>query len=100
MNAAARLALLHEAMDGLREMLDRGHIDTMPQMLDAYEGAVREFCTLPGAAALREGVQALHDRHHDTIALMRARQDELLDLMRRQRQSSRALHAYAGTEAG
>lgn len=100
MNAADRLAVLHEAMDGIRAMLERGEIDTMPPMLDAYDRAVREFCTLEGAGALRDSVQALHDRHHQTIALMRGQQDHLLGLMRQQRQSSRAAHAYAGAGAG
>jgi len=95
-NAAARLAELHQAMDQIFAMLDRGEIEAMPPMLDAYDRDVGLFCAMEGAAQLQEGVQALHDRQLEAIAQMRIRQEQVLGLMRQQRQSSRALHAYAG----
>ncbi|RRN55403.1 hypothetical protein EIM48_11690 [Pseudoxanthomonas sp. SGNA-20] len=96
MSAAARLAELHAAMDRIREALERDQIEAMPPMLDAYDRAVDEFCRMEGAAALREGVQALHERQQQVIAAMRVRQDRLQALMRQQRQANRAVHAYAG----
>jgi len=97
-SAAARLAELHQAMDQILATLDRGEIEAMPPMLDAYDREVGQFCAMEGAAQLQEGVQALHDRQLEAIAQMRMRQGQVLGLMRQQRQSSRALHAYA--EAG
>lgn len=96
MSAAARLAELHAAMDRIRDALERDQIEAMPPMLDAYDRAVHEFCRMEGAAALREGVQALHERQQQVIAAMRVRQDRLQALMRQQRQANRAVHAYAG----
>lgn len=99
MNAAERLAELHGAMDRIRAALERDEIESIQPMMDAYDRAVGEFCTLDGAAALQEGVRLLHDRQQETIAAMRDRQERLLGLMRQQRQASRAMHAYAGSGA-
>ncbi|WP_019398896.1 hypothetical protein [Pseudoxanthomonas sp. GW2] len=97
MSPAARLAGLHRAMDEIGAALGRGEIEAMPPMLDAYDRAIREFCALPGASAMREGILDLQQRQQAVITAMRARQDELLGLMRRERQANRAVHAYAGT---
>ena len=99
MNAATRLAALHRAMDAIGAALEGGEVDAMPPMLEAYERDLQAFCALDGADTLRDGIQALHDRHHQTIARMRDHQAHLTGLIRQQRQSSRAVHAYAGAGA-
>ncbi|ADV27352.1 hypothetical protein Psesu_1505 [Pseudoxanthomonas suwonensis 11-1] len=94
MTPAQRLASLHEAMDLIGAALERGEIDAMPPMIDAYDQAVREFCASAGASALRDGILDLQQRQQDAIAAMRARQAQLQELMRQQRQANRAVHAY------
>lgn len=100
MSAAVRLAELHQALERIGAAMERGEIESLPPMLDAYSRAVGEFCALEGAAGLRDGVQALQARQQEVIAAMRHHQDRLLALMCRQRTATRAVHAYTGAGAG
>ncbi|UWX04705.1 hypothetical protein H1235_08825 [Pseudoxanthomonas sp. NC8] len=95
MNAAARLQALRGEMDAIRAALDHDDVGALPAMIDHYDGHVRDFCALPGANVFQADIRALRDLQLDTIECMRERNARLLDLIRQQRQSSRAASSYA-----
>ena len=72
----------------------------LPGMIDRHDAGVREFCALPGANAHATEARALRDAQQVLVERMRERQARLLELIRRQRQTSQAATAYAGAAAG
>ena len=91
---------LHASMEAIRATLEADDLAALPALLDGYDRQVEAFCALPDARSLRDEVAALHEFQQDTIALMQERKAGLLELIRRQRQSTRAASAYAtGTVA-
>lgn len=93
---AARLDALRGAMAAIRATLERDELAALPSMIDDYDLGVRQFCALADARAFAGEIAALRDLQLDTIERMRERKGLLLDLIRQQRQSSRAASAYAG----
>jgi hypothetical protein len=99
-DAQARLDALRDGIEAIRAALDQEYLAVLPGMIDRHDAAVREFCALPGASAFTTQVRALRDAQQALVEEMRERNARLLDLIRRQRQSSHAASAYAGAAAG
>jgi hypothetical protein len=95
--AASRLDGLRGEMDAIGAAVERDDLEALPGMIDRYDAGVRAFCALPDARALVPAVRALHALQQATIGRMQARKAQLQELIRQQRQSSRAASAYAST---
>lgn len=98
--AATRLDALRAGLDAIRAALEEDYLAVLPAMIDRHDAAVREFCALPDATAHAAEVRALRDAQQGLVERMRERQARLLELIRRQRQTSQAASAYAGAAAG
>jgi hypothetical protein len=99
-SAAALLDALRTQMDAIRATLEHDDVGALQAMIDRYDARVREFCMLPGANAFQVEVRALRDLQLDTIECMREHNTRLLNLIRQQRQSSRAAVSYAQAGLG
>ena len=98
--AAARLAALRAGLDAIAAALEQDYLAVLPGMIDRHDAGVREFCALPDSSAHATEVRALRDAQQVLVERMRERQARLLELIRRQRQTSQAATAYAGAAAG
>jgi len=91
-----RLESLQGQIEAIRIVLEGDDLDALPDMIDHYEIGVRDLCALPEARRFGPQVRALRDSQQALTGLMQQRKAQLLELIRRQRQSSQAASAYAG----
>ncbi|HBK46811.1 MAG TPA: hypothetical protein DDZ67_10345 [Xanthomonadaceae bacterium] len=89
---------LQSEIASIRSAITHGELAAVPALLEQHDLHLHEYCKGADVEAARDGLTALHAMQQDVIALMRERQQRLLELMRAHRHSHHAARAY--TRAG